>query len=140
MIYDACLAGPYLLWNSSEKKWTINQSKIKDKIAMKYLIFVSIIFLVSCSKANTNYILNDKNNSKYYLLNIIKQAQKENKLGKKPMLIIDSKPIYYHYKKEIEIINIKKDDIKSFKIIDAPKCVSIYGAACKYGLIEVKTY
>lgn len=107
---------------------------------MRYLIFLSITVLVSCSKANANYILSDKNNSKYYLLKIIKKARKENKLGKKPMLIIDAKPIYYHYKKEIEIINIKKDDIKSFKIIDASKCVSIYGAACKYGLIEVKTY
>ncbi|MDF2831377.1 hypothetical protein [Chryseobacterium indoltheticum] len=29
MIYDDGLGGPYLLWNSTEKKWTIDQPKIK---------------------------------------------------------------------------------------------------------------
>ncbi|AZA60921.1 hypothetical protein [Chryseobacterium indoltheticum] len=29
LIYDDGLGGPYLLWNSTEKKWTIDQPKIK---------------------------------------------------------------------------------------------------------------
>jgi hypothetical protein len=29
LIYDDGLGGPYLLWNSNEKKWTIDQPKIK---------------------------------------------------------------------------------------------------------------
>lgn len=57
-----------------------------------------------------------------------------------PMLIINSRPVYYHNKKDSEIIDIKKDDIKSIKIIESSKCTSIYGNACIYGLIEIKTY
>lgn len=29
LIYDDGLGGPYLLWNSTEKNWTIDQPKIK---------------------------------------------------------------------------------------------------------------
>ena len=112
------------------------------KQTIKYFL---LLVLISCSTLNItsnekNYLLNDENSSKYYLIEFIRKAQSEKKLGEIPMLIIDGEPIFYYYKENVELIQIKKSEIKNIEIIESKECVKLFGAACKYGLIRIKTY
>ncbi|MCU7614890.1 hypothetical protein N0B16_10615 [Chryseobacterium sp. GMJ5] len=84
--------------------------------------------------------MKDEGDAKYYLVELIRKAQIEHKLGEEPMLIIDGIPVYYHYRKDFVSIKIIKDQIKEVRITESSKCVSLYGSACKYGLITLKTY
>jgi len=112
---------------------------------MKQFIVLSLIIFSSCSTisiTNTeqNYILKDENKSKFYLIEFIRKAQSENKLGETPMLIIDGEPTFYYNKENVKKIQIKKSDIKMIEIVESKDCVKLFGAACKYGLIRIKTY
>ncbi len=111
----------------------------------QFLTVVLLLILSSCSTidiTNTeqNYLLKDDNNSKFYLIEFIRKAQSENKLGEIPMLIIDGEPIFYYYKENVKSIKIKKSEIKNIEITESKECVKLFGAACKYGLIRIKTY
>ncbi|MCY0969739.1 hypothetical protein [Chryseobacterium wangxinyae] len=113
---------------------------------MQKLISISLFALLASCSANKisvverNYLLNEKNNDKYYLIQFIRKSQKENKLGEIPMLIIDGVPIYYFYKKDSEPIKIGRSQIINIKITENTTCAHVFGAACKYGLITIKTY
>lgn len=109
------------------------------------VLFLSCLICVSCSNYridnNENkYLLNDQSNSKYYLIDIIRKAQNDNKLGKDPMIIINGDPVYYHYKKNIEPIKIEKSQIKKIELLKNTDCLQTFGSACKYGLIRITTY
>lgn len=113
---------------------------------MRKLISISLFALLASCSANKisvverNYLLNEKNNDRYYLINFVRKSQKENKLGEIPMLIIDGIPIYYFNKKDFKPIKIDKGQIINIKITESSTCVHIFGAACKDGLITIKTY
>ena len=87
-----------------------------------------------------NFLLNDKGRDKFYLVELIRRQQNQGELGIMPMIIINGEPIYYHNKEEKLPIDVKKSDIKSIKIINAEKCINVFGYACKYGLITITTY
>ncbi len=87
-----------------------------------------------------HYILSNSDSEKYYVIKLIRKLQSEKKLGEIPMIIVDGDPKYYFYKEEIKPLNIEKRKIRKIKILEADKCVQIFGMACKYGLIIISTY
>lgn len=110
-----------------------------------FLIIFITAFFTSCNsikvtEVEKNYILNDKGKDKYYLIELIKNKQKEKTLGEMPMLIVNGDPKFHYFGKSNKPANISKKDIKSIKIVEAEKCVNTFGAACKYGLITINTY
>lgn len=109
-----------------------------------FLILITLVFIscktVKLSENENNYLLADSGKDKFYLVELIRQKQTEGKLGENPMLIINGNVIFYYYKKDIEKIVISKAEIKGLRISEAEKCVSLYGAGCKYGLVEINTY
>ena len=112
---------------------------------VKSLLILFVLLVTSCktvkvNETEKNYLLADSGKNKFYLVDLIRQKQVEGKLGEKPMLIINSEVIFYYNKNDIPKVKIKKAEIKGLKITDAEKCVSLYGAACKFGLIEINTY
>lgn len=109
-----------------------------------FALLSSLLICLSCSTYKVNsiekkYLLNEKGDSKYYLIELIRKAQSENKLGKEPMIIIDGTPIYYYHKEDFVPIKIIKDEVRKVEITESSKCVHVYGAACKYGLVTIKT-
>jgi|GEM_PF-1809943 len=115
----------------------------------KYLLIVTMLLFISCkttkpidkeesikvTEIEKHYLLTDSNSEKYYLIKLIRKLQSEKKLGEIPMIIVDGDPKYYYNKTEIKSLNIEKNKIRKIKIQDAEKCVQLFGAACKYGLI-----
>lgn len=112
---------------------------------MKQLLIIFLFLgLGSCKTSSIKmeriYSLNDSNEDKLYLLNIVRENQKTGKLGDRPMVIIDDKITFHYCIRNFESLNIKKADIKRIKITEAVKCMKQYGAAAEFGLIEIYTY
>ncbi len=120
----------------------------------KYSLILTLLFLLSCKTTKPvieeneveitdiekHYLLSDSDSEKYYVIKLIRKLQSEKKLGEIPMIIVDGEPKYYYYKEEIKPLNIQKSKIRKIKILEAEKCVQMFGAACKYGLITISTY
>lgn len=82
------------------------------------VLFLSCLICVSCSNYridnNENkYLLNDQSNSKYCLIDIIRKAQNDNKLGKDPMIIL-TEILYIIITKRI-LNQLKLKNLKSKK-------------------------
>lgn len=111
---------------------------------IKAFLFLIMVIISGCqtvklTETEKNYLLNDSGNDKLYLIELIKKQQLEGKLGEMPTMIVNEEPIFYYYRLDNQPANIRKKDIKSIEIIDSEKCIQLYGAACKYGLITIKT-
>ncbi len=113
---------------------------------MKYLMIIFLLFGVisSCktgsAKMERIYSLNDPNEDKLYLLNIIYENQKKGILGDRPMVIIDSSIKFHYCMPNFVGLNINKSEIKKIKITEASNCTKLYGAAAEFGLVEIYTY
>lgn len=109
---------------------------------MKKLLFLATLLILSCksfevSKTETRYLLNNEDKKdKYYLVELIRQKQSENKLGETPMIVLGSK-IISCWDGEKGKINISKEDIKKIKVIDMKKVSKSYGASGKYGVVII---
>lgn len=108
----------------------------------KFLLYISAILLTACTARKTNsieknFLLPDEGEAKYYLVDKIRIAQKDKRLGENPMLIINGSVIYYSYKEKIEPIQIKESQIKTIQFTKAENCVSLYGKACADGLVTI---
>ncbi|MEZ4795645.1 MAG: hypothetical protein R2785_00625 [Flavobacteriaceae bacterium] len=112
----------------------------------RFLIVLIISLLIfSCKIANLShiekrYIIEDKGNKKFYLIDYIKENQESGKLGEIPMLIINGEVYRYHYKEVNTKIEISKHDIKRIEIVEKEKSISLFGSAGKYGTIYIYTY
>jgi hypothetical protein len=95
---------------------------------------------IQITEIEKHYLLSDSGSEKYYLIKLIRKLQSEKILGETPMLIVDGDPKFYFYKENAKLPNVEKNKIKSVKITKADKCVQLFGAACKYGLITIITY
>ncbi len=104
-----------------------------------------ILFLTfSCKMVNLTdvekrYLINDSGNKKFYLIGLIKENQESGKLGEIPMVIIDGKPITYHYKEPNEKIVIARNDIMRIEIMEKDKSIPLFGSAGKFGVVQVYT-
>ena len=108
----------------------------------KLLLYISAILLTACTARKTNsieknFLLPDEGEAKYYLVDQIRIAQKDKRLGENPMLIINGSVIYYSYKEKIEPIQIKESQIKTIQFTTAENCVCLYGKACADGLVTI---
>ncbi|WP_445454693.1 hypothetical protein [Flavobacterium sp. 25HG05S-40] len=113
--------------------------KIRIKTICIFLIILGCK-TISVSDVEKNYLLSDTGKDKYYLIELIRQKQKEKVLGEMPMLIVNGEPTFYHYRKENSIPGTSKKFIKKLEIVAAEKAVKTFGAAAKYGLIRISTY
>lgn len=95
--------------------------------------------MVNLTDVEKRYLINDNGNKKFYLIDFIKENQESGKLGEIPMVIIDGKPITYHYKEPNEKIVIVKNDITRIEIIEKEKSIPLYGSAGKFGVVQVYT-
>ncbi len=114
---------------------------------MKKLLLLSLTFFLTfgCRTSNfteieKRYIIANKGNKKFYLIDIIKKNQQNGMLDSIPMLIIDGKPYTYNIKDVHEEINISKRSIKKVEIMDKEKSIPIYGKAGRNGLMLIYTY
>jgi len=102
----------------------------------KILLFVSFCILGCGSYKVTSeqkrFLLDDRNNDKYYLIQYISENQESNQIGPKPTIIIyrtDGHTIVRsdnHFDKNI---NLEKADIKRIEILPIKKSISLYGSA-----------
>lgn len=107
------------------------------------LIILCVIFnckMVNLTNVEKRYLLTDKKNEKFYLINFIKESQESGKLGEIPMVIIDGKPFIYHYKEINKKIEVSKNDIKRIEIMESEKSIPLFGSAGKYGVVQIYTY
>lgn len=103
------------------------------------ILFFSNCTTRSLSDIEKRYLINDKGNDKFYLIDFIKENQKSEKLGEIPMLMIDAELVTYHYKKDNKRIDISKAEIKRIEITEKEQSIPKYGSAGKYGVIQIYT-
>lgn len=117
---------------------------------MKFCIFLILfIYFISCNsvynvvREQERFILNDQNNDKFYLVELINKNVKLNKIGLVPTVILFSngeQKIVRSDKEYEGAINLIKKDIKKIEIIPIEKSVKLYGSAGKNGVINIYTF
>ena len=108
-----------------------------------YILFIFIGF-VSCKTVNLTeterrYLLKDSSEDKYYLINLIRERQKNETIGESPALFINDEFVADCFKKMKEI-KIKKSDIHRIEILEKEKSVKLFGARGKNGFIKIWTH
>ena len=116
---------------------------------LKLIIQSLLLFLiVSCntykvSSEQKRFILFDKNKDKYFLIEYINDNQENQKLGKRPTIIInnsDGQLIIRRDKVFRNEIKFRKKDIRRIEILPKEKSVNLYGAAGIDGVIYLFTF
>ncbi|MFD1603559.1 hypothetical protein ACFSJW_11420 [Flavobacterium artemisiae] len=111
------------------------------KICRNLLLLFFVVSFLSCkptqlTEIESRYILKGKD--KLYLVNLIRENQKNGILGSAPALQIENNFITYSTKK-LEEINISKDQIRSLKIMSSEKSIALLGKLGKDGYILIST-
>ncbi|GGD36529.1 hypothetical protein GCM10011343_27950 [Flavobacterium orientale] len=96
--------------------------------------------MANLTDVEKHYLITDNGNKKFYLIDFIKENQERGKLGEIPMVVVDGKPVTYHYKELNEKIGISKNDIKRIEIMESEKSIPLFGNAGKFGVVQVYTY
>jgi len=104
---------------------------------MKSILLVSIsIILIGCSKPKA-FVLNDTKENKYFVLEFINKAFKENQIGKSPLIVIDGIPFKYDKSKDTIILPFKKSDISSLNFLNENSSRIIYNEKENDGAIII---
>ncbi len=103
---------------------------------LKFLLFILIV-LTSC--ASNGYLLSGNGQDKKYLINYIDELQKENKVLKYPLVIVDGKPYRHDVELSSNKLPISKKDITYIRSLDWKSAKNIYGGAAKDGAIIIST-
>ena len=103
-----------------------------------------LYMLFSCTRSNLTdtekrYLISGSGNEKHYLIEIIRENQKNEKLGKEPMIIFNGEILYYHYQENFEKIQILKNEIEEIEIIEKEESILLFGSAGKFGLMRIKS-
>ncbi len=112
---------------------------------MKRISFLLLLLIISACKTGAAkmeriYALEDANQDRLYLLEIIRENQNTHKLGDRPMVVIDHQIVFHYCIRDYDGLHLKKSAIKSLKIIQATEAMKNYGVAAEFGLIEIETY
>ncbi len=104
---------------------------------LKYILPAFILLAVSC--ASNPYLLSDKGSEKTYLSNYISQLQKDRKVFKHPLVIVDGKPYRYDVELRNKKLPITSADIKTIRVVDWSKAKKVYGDAATDGAVVIST-
>lgn len=114
---------------------------MRKQIFILLILFLTVgCKILSLTDNEKRYLITDRGNKKYFLIDFIKTHQENEKLGKTPMVIIDGEPFTYHYKETNKELKISKNDIKRIEITNSEKSIPLFGNAGIYGVIRIYTY
>lgn len=102
------------------------------------LIFALVILITGCSNPKV-FILNDKNENKYFVLNSINTAFQENQIGESPLIVINGIPFKYNKKQDSIILPFKKSEIISLDFLNKNSSRIIYNEKENDGAIIITT-
>jgi hypothetical protein len=104
----------------------------------KYLLILFAGLIISCS--TNRYLLTDNNQDKRYLIDYIKDLEKQGKITNKPMIVIDGIAFGYENLK-VNKIPLSKDDIFKIDFLskDSEGAKNIYGERGTNGVLLVLT-
>jgi hypothetical protein len=117
----------------SSKLYLTGMQKIL--ITNKTVVFILFLALGSCSTGN--YVLADKNNDKYYLIEYINMLEKNGIVTYSPLIVIDGMT----YDVSANKLQISKIDIGKIEYIqkDSDIAFQIYGDKGKNGVLLIST-
>lgn len=115
------------------------------KKTIHYIITILLFSLVSCKTYKkqievdtlNHYTINEKGEKKYNVKLFIEEKIKQNEIGEKPLLQVNSSITSYSENTLLE--TLEKLNIKEIEIIPKQKSISLFGKRGIDGVIQVLT-
>ncbi|RED24685.1 hypothetical protein BD847_1420 [Flavobacterium cutihirudinis] len=102
------------------------------------LLLFSSILLFGCSHPKA-FVLNDKNENKYFVLDFINNAFEKNAINKAPLIVINGIPFKYNKDQDTILLPLKKSDIQSLDFLNQNSSRIIYNDKENDGAILITT-
>ena len=113
----------------------------------KIILILTILTIVNCnihSTAKTEmkehvFLLEDKDDSKFYLVGPVKEAYKKGSFTNSPIIAIDG--IVFKYNRSLDTVNLplKRENITNLSLLDRNSSPVIYGKRETNGAIIINT-
>ena len=100
-----------------------------------FLIFLSLL-AVGCSKPKV-FILNEKEESKYFVQQLVSTAFEKDLIGESPLIVINGIPFKYNKKQDTVFLPLKKLDIITLDFINKNSSRIIYNEKENDGAIII---
>ena len=104
----------------------------------KTLVLLSSTIILGCSNPNA-FVLNDTKENKYFVLELVNKAFKENQIDKSPLIVINGIPFQYNKKQDTIVLPLKKSDIISLDFLNQNSSRIIYNEKENGGAIIITT-
>ena len=102
------------------------------------LIFFASTILFGCTNPHA-FVLNDKEENKYFVLESVNKAFEKNQIDKSPLIVIDGIPFNYDKKQDTVLLPIKKSDIISLDFLNKNSSRIIYNEKENDGAVIIST-
>ncbi|WP_289663626.1 hypothetical protein [Flavobacterium panacagri] len=100
-----------------------------------FLIFLSLL-TVGCSNPKV-FVLNGKEESKYFVQKLVSTAFKKDLIGESPLIVINGIPFQYNKKQDTILLPLKKSDIISLNFLNKNSSRIIYNEKENDGAIII---
>ncbi len=104
----------------------------------RILAVVSCTLLLGCSKPQA-FLLNDTEQNKYFVFDLVNRAFEENQIDKSPLIVIDGIPFHYDKKQDTVLLPLKKIEIISLDFLNKNSSRIIYNEKENDGAIIITT-
>lgn len=106
---------------------------------MKRILLLTLsIITFGCSKPKA-FILNESGKDKYYVLEFVNNAFKENQIDKSPLVVINGIPFKYDKTKDTILLPFKKSEISNLEFLNQNSSRIIYNEKENDGAIIITT-
>lgn len=102
----------------------------------KSLLILLSLFSVGCSNQKV-FILNDKDESKYFVQKLVGAAFEKDLIGKSPLIVINGIPFKYNKKQDTIFLPLKKPDIITLDFLNRNSSRIIYNEKENDGAIII---
>lgn len=109
-----------------------------NQVMKKSLVILSSIILIGCSKPKV-FILNDTQENKYYVQELVSNAFEENLIEKSPLIVIDGIPFRYNKAQDTILLPLKKSEITNLNFLNQNSSRIIYNEKENDGAIIITT-
>ncbi|MFH6949641.1 hypothetical protein ACHRV6_14190 [Flavobacterium sp. FlaQc-51] len=111
---------------------------VEDLVMKRTLLLLSSIILLGYSNPKV-FVLNDTEENKYFVLELVNKAFEENQIDKLPLIVIDGIPFKYNKKQDTILLPLKKSDIISLDFLNKNSSRIIYNEKENDGAIIITT-
>ena len=102
-------------------------------------IFIGTLLFVFIGCVPNRYVLLNDIENKNFLIDVIKDYQKQGLVGNKPIIVLDGIPHRYNYELKDSTLSITKNEIETIEVLKKDAANQIYGQYAKDGVILITT-